>query len=87
MELQQLFRKGRLHIAFRIAVMGVGDLMRSYALTTAKIRLELLRWLLEFYILEISSIISGRVLFCSRAHIWMLYSVAQLGDYATSPLN
>ena len=39
-------------------------------------------WLLEFYILATSEIISG--LTCVRAHSWQLYSAAPVGNQATS---
>ena len=40
-------------------------------------------WLLEFYVLTPSKVISGRVPTCDSAHSWRLHSVALLANQAT----
>ena len=41
-------------------------------------------WLLEFYVVATSKIISGWALTCDSAHLWRLYSAVPLGDQAIS---
>ena len=40
-------------------------------------------WLLEYYILTPSKVISGQVLTCDSAHIWQLDGDAPLGNQDT----
>ena len=40
----------------------------------------------EFYVLETSKVISGRVPTCDSAQSWQLYHAAQLGDQAFSTM-
>ena len=44
-------------------------------------------WLLEFYILAASKVISGWVLTCDSIESWRLHSVAPLGDQAASTMS
>ena len=44
-------------------------------------------WLLEFYILATSKVISGWVLTYDSAHSWQLYNAVPLGDQATSTMT
>ena len=41
-------------------------------------------WLLDFYILATSKLISEGLLICGSAHSWQMYSGAPLGDQATN---
>ena len=43
--------------------------------------------LLLLYVLTTSKVISGRVPTCDRAHSWLLYSAAQLGNQAASTMT
>ena len=44
-------------------------------------------YLLLFYVLATSEVISGQVLTCDSAHLWRLYSTAPLGNQATSTMS
>ena len=44
-------------------------------------------WSLGFYVLAISQVISGWLQICVSAHPWWLYSVASLGEQATSTMT
>ena len=45
-------------------------------------KLEIYCWLLEFYVLATSKVISGRVPICDSAHSWRLYSAVPPGNQA-----
>ena len=44
-------------------------------------------WLLEFYILATSKVISGLVPICHRVHSWLLCNAAQLGNQITGTMT
>ena len=45
------------------------------------------RWLLKFYVLEPSMVISGQVLTCDSGHSWWLCSAAQLGNQTAGTMT
>ena len=51
-------------------------------ITCRLICLDIISWLLEFYILATSKIISGWVWTCDSTHLWRFYSASPLGDQA-----
>ena len=48
---------------------------------------DVVGWLLEFYVLATSKVISGEVQICDSAHLWQLYSAVLLRDHAARTMT
>ena len=48
---------------------------------------DVVGWLLGFYTLATSKVISGQIQICDSVHSWWLYSAAPLGDQAANTIS
>ena len=81
------FFAGTHGISFRYCqLMGPDTVTKALRVRALALHVEV-GWLLKFYILATSEVISGWVPICSSVHSWRLYGAALLGDQVTRTMS